>query len=35
MHRLIRLSAALLLLGLGSCSDLTSYDKLKLGRRIM
>jgi hypothetical protein len=35
MQRLIRLSAALLVLGLGACADVKPYEKESLGRRIM
>ena len=35
MHRLIRISAALLILGLGACSDVAFNEEQNLGRRIM
>ena len=35
MHRWIRISAALLVLGLGACSNVAFHEKQNLGRRIM
>ena len=35
MRRLIRISAALLVLGLGACSNVAFNEKQTLGRRIM